>query len=207
MPAPDTPSRRLPRLHVLLAVAFLIGVLLFLLVWWNSRQTYDFYRAAPTPASPGTSPSDTLPAPQPPDLTSDRTISGLQVIPGAATPPVPSPPPPPAPSAASADPSSPQATPATEPQDSTPPEPLSTPAPVYPPDALRMGAGGTVQVRITVGSDGQVVQRELAESSGNRALDRAALEAVQRWRFRPALRNGQPVSTDVVIPIRFAPQE
>ena len=46
---------------------------------------------------------------------------------------------------------------------------------------------------------------DLAQSSGNRDLDRAALEAVRRWRFQPAQRNGQPVSATVIIPLEFNP--
>ena len=36
--------------------------------------------------------------------------------------------------------------------------------------------------------------------------DRAALEAVRRWTFKPATRNGQPIVTDVLVPITFNPQ-
>ena len=68
-----------------------------------------------------------------------------------------------------------------------------------------MGAGGTVRVRVTVAADGSVDRLELAESSGNRYLDRAALETVRRWRFQPATRGGQPTAADVVVPITFNP--
>ncbi|MFN7183476.1 MAG: TonB family protein, partial [Thermomonas haemolytica] len=85
------------------------------------------------------------------------------------------------------------------------PTPLSTPPPRYPPEALRMGIGGTVKVRVTVTPDGRVDRLELAETSGNRYLDRAALETVRRWTFRPAMRNGQPVQAEVVVPIQFDP--
>ena len=34
-------------------------------------------------------------------------------------------------------------------------------------------------------------------------LDRAATEAVKRWRFRPAMQGGQPVSGEVQVPITF----
>ena len=62
-----------------------------------------------------------------------------------------------------------------------------------------------MRVRVTVATDGSVDRLEVAESSGNRHLDRAAMEAVRRWRFSPAMRNGQPVSAQVVIPVDFSP--
>jgi len=43
----------------------------------------------------------------------------------------------------------------------------------------------------------------VAASSQSRDLDRAALDAVRRWRFRPAQRDGQPVAGTVVVPIEF----
>jgi protein TonB len=35
-------------------------------------------------------------------------------------------------------------------------------------------------------------------------LDGAALDAVSRWRFTPALNNGRPVRVWVAIPVRFS---
>ena len=83
--------------------------------------------------------------------------------------------------------------------------PLSRPAPRYPREALRDNAGGTVRVRVTVGTDGSVERLQVETGSGNRHLDRAATEAVRRWRFQPATRNGQPVSADVLVPVEFTP--
>jgi len=39
-------------------------------------------------------------------------------------------------------------------------------------------------------------------------LDQSAQEAVSKWEFEPALRNGQPVEVDALIevPFRLAPQ-
>ena len=59
---------------------------------------------------------------------------------------------------------------------------------------------------MTVATDGSVERLELAQTSGNRDLDRAALEAVRRWRFKPATQGGQPVVADVIVPLDFAPQ-
>jgi TonB family protein len=43
----------------------------------------------------------------------------------------------------------------------------------------------------------------LVQGSGARELDRAAVEAVRRWRFAPATRGGQPVEGSVQVPITF----
>jgi protein TonB len=81
--------------------------------------------------------------------------------------------------------------------------PVSAPAPGYPPDAFRRGESGTVLLRVHVGPDGIPYAVDLVRSSHSRSLDRAASDAVKRWRFRPAQRNGQPVAADVQVPITF----
>ena len=56
---------------------------------------------------------------------------------------------------------------------------------------MRRGLGGSVRVQVTVAPDGSVERMDVAQSSGNRYLDRAAMDAVRRWRFNPAMRNGE----------------
>ena len=70
---------------------------------------------------------------------------------------------------------------------------------------MRRGIGGTPRVCVDVSVDGAVEQAALAEGSGNRELDRAALDAVRRWHFKPATRNGQPVASQAIVPIVFSP--
>ncbi|WP_411834841.1 energy transducer TonB [Pseudoxanthomonas mexicana] len=77
--------------------------------------------------------------------------------------------------------------------------------PKYPPAALRSGIGGTVMVRAEIDADGQPVAVNLVERSGNRELDRAALNAVRQWRFEPAIRNGRATSSVVQVPVDFKP--
>jgi len=85
------------------------------------------------------------------------------------------------------------------------PVPLATPAPRYPPEALRNQESGTVLLHVDVGADGVPTQVQVAKSSRSRSLDRAASEAVRQWRFRPAQRNGQPVPGSVQVPVAFDP--
>lgn len=190
------PSRR-ALLWVLGAVA--LGLLLFLLVLKNSSDN-DFYRAgpaAPTAAAPQYAP---LPAPMSTD--SDK-VSDLAPPPAAGTgdeerPRLVETAPPPSPEVASAPVPRPAAPIAT-----SQPQPISTPAPKYPAQALRRGEHGTVTVSARIGPDGVPASVEVARSSGSRVLDRAAVDAVRRWRFRPALADGRPTSGQVQVPISF----
>nr|WP_199171541.1 MULTISPECIES: energy transducer TonB [Luteimonas] len=63
--------------------------------------------------------------------------------------------------------------------------PVNTPAPRYPPEALRAGTSGEVQVEFTVGVDGSVTNARVVRADPPRTFDREALNAVRRWRFEP----------------------
>ena len=75
--------------------------------------------------------------------------------------------------------------------------------PPYPDVSRRRGEEGTVYVRITLTADGRITTVQLDRSSGMARLDEAALSAVRAWRFTPATRGGQGVSTSVVVPVKF----
>ncbi|MGV7195448.1 energy transducer TonB [Xanthomonas axonopodis] len=70
--------------------------------------------------------------------------------------------------------------------------PISTPAPRYPPEALRAGTSGEVLVEITVGTDGSITASRVLRANPPRVFDREALNAVKRWRFEPV---AAPVTT------------
>ncbi|KGM56741.1 hypothetical protein N799_02300 [Lysobacter arseniciresistens ZS79] len=70
--------------------------------------------------------------------------------------------------------------------------PLSMSAPVFPRDALRARQSGEVVVEYTVGTDGSVTSARVVRSEPARVFDRAALDAVQSWRFQPI---SAPVTT------------
>lgn len=78
--------------------------------------------------------------------------------------------------------------------------------PKYPASALRSGDTGTVLVLATIDRNGVPTQVTLDDRSGNRDLDRSALQAVRQWRFQPALRDGKPVEATVRVPVEFALQ-
>jgi protein TonB len=75
--------------------------------------------------------------------------------------------------------------------------------PVYPPRCLRMGIEGRVKVRVLVGENGRPQEVTLGQSSGESALDEAAMDAVRTWRFEPARRNGVPVRAWAIVPVEF----
>jgi protein TonB len=77
------------------------------------------------------------------------------------------------------------------------------PAPRYPPESMRRGESGEVLLEINVDPAGRPHSMDIVRSSGSRYLDRAALVAARSWRFRPAMRDGQPVSGTVNVPVRF----
>ncbi len=85
----------------------------------------------------------------------------------------------------------------------TPPEPTLTVKASYPPDALAAGKEGSVTVLVTIGKDGVVRASEIFESSGDRALDQAATDAVLQWRFKPAMQDGVPIESQVRVPFHF----
>jgi periplasmic protein TonB len=70
--------------------------------------------------------------------------------------------------------------------------PLSMPPPRYPPEALRAGTSGEVQVEFTVGTDGSVTAARVVRSNPARIFDREAVNAVRKWRFQPV---DSPVTT------------
>jgi periplasmic protein TonB len=81
---------------------------------------------------------------------------------------------------------------------------LYNPKPAHPPESRAAGENGTVVLRVRVEANGRPVSVTLARSSGYPRLDRAAQEAVRRWRFKPATRDGQAFAATVDVPVRFS---
>ena len=84
-----------------------------------------------------------------------------------------------------------------------PPGYASTPQPRYPASAKSRGEQGTVFLKVEILVNGRVGFAEVAESSGYKSLDDAALEAVKRWRFKPAMKGTKAVICLAQIPVRF----
>ncbi|GLV24457.1 hypothetical protein TomTYG45_08980 [Sphingobium sp. TomTYG45] len=75
--------------------------------------------------------------------------------------------------------------------------------PRYPIESRRKREQGTVILSLTLGVDGAVESLTIAQSSGFSRLDVAAREAVRSWRWKPMIRDGQPVRVKGVVEIPF----
>lgn len=218
MPAPLPITTRLrrgmrdamPRGHAWWIVlgACALGLLLFMSVWMGRGPARDDGGDADGEVGAEQVLND-LPAPLPAAATADRGFdyagapasapdamdgelprAGVPAAPAAATtPPTPAPAPAAPARAASSD-----------------PRPISSPSPQYPRASLRRGERGDVVVLVRVGANGRVTDVELVSSSQHPRLDRAAMSAARRWRFEPAMRDGQPVPGELRIPFSFVPE-
>jgi TonB family protein len=61
---------------------------------------------------------------------------------------------------------------------------------------------GDVLLTVALDATGEVVDVSVARSGGA-DLDRAAMEAVRKWKFSPALRGGQPFAARISVPVHF----
>ena len=88
-----------------------------------------------------------------------------------------------------------------------PPVPLHKVDPRYHPAAISERVEGKVQIAGVIRTDGRVELLRILKSVDAR-LDQSAEEALLKWEFEPAKRNGNPVEVDVVaeIPFLLAPQ-
>ncbi|HSH85283.1 MAG TPA: energy transducer TonB, partial [Guyparkeria sp.] len=80
---------------------------------------------------------------------------------------------------------------------------LDNAPPSYPRAAQRLRQEGEVLLRVMVDADGRPIDWSVARSSGHARLDRAAMDAVAKWRFEPATRGGRPVKGEVIVPLDF----
>ncbi|WP_186453797.1 energy transducer TonB [Denitratisoma sp. DHT3] len=81
---------------------------------------------------------------------------------------------------------------------------LSNPAPEYPAMSRMLREQGRVALRVHVTAEGRPDVVQIDQGSGFEHLDRAAAEAVWRWRFVPARYGGKDVAGWVIVPIRFS---
>jgi periplasmic protein TonB len=73
--------------------------------------------------------------------------------------------------------------------------------PQYPAIAKAAHVSGTVHLRAIIGKDGTV--REVQVVDGNVLLAQAAKVAVQSWRYRPTMLNGEPVEVETYVTVNF----
>lgn len=84
-----------------------------------------------------------------------------------------------------------------------PPTKLHHVNPVYPPSMREAGIEGTVPLEARIDRSGNVASLRALSAQVHPDLARAAMGAVQQWRFSPTLLNGQPVEVVMTVAIAF----
>lgn len=82
------------------------------------------------------------------------------------------------------------------------PSPTKTIRPDYPRDLRREGISGLAAVSCIIDEKGDVISAKVIKSS-HPGFEKPALEAINRWKFKPAEVGGTPVKVKVTIPFRF----
>ena len=75
--------------------------------------------------------------------------------------------------------------------------------PEYPRLCKLAGVEGVVTIKVLIGEDGLVIKAKIARSSGNEALDNAALSVAKENKFSPALQNSIPIALWVSYKVTF----
>ena len=82
------------------------------------------------------------------------------------------------------------------------PRPIYTPSPEISPEAKEAKYQATVIVRAIVSGGGDVTAAKAVNPAGM-GLDERAVEAVRRWKFKPATKDGKPVAVKVNLEVEF----
>lgn len=80
---------------------------------------------------------------------------------------------------------------------------LSRVEPRYPSRAAARGIEGWVEIDISVSPAGTVSDARVVAANPKNIFDRAALEAIRQWRFKPAFREGRAVEQQATQIVRF----
>lgn len=87
-----------------------------------------------------------------------------------------------------------------------PPKILSASMPRYPFTAKKEGIEGRVVLKLVVDSNGNAQEPVVVKSEPEGVFDKAALESISNYRFKPAVKNGKNVACIVRLPIKFVIQ-
>ena len=73
--------------------------------------------------------------------------------------------------------------------------------PTYPELAKQAGVSGIVILECVIDREGRIADVRVLK--GHALLNRAAVDAVREWTYRPSLRNGVPVPVVMTVTVRF----
>jgi len=76
--------------------------------------------------------------------------------------------------------------------------------PAYPLELMRQNVGGTVILYAIIHADGTIGRVRVLRSVDDR-LDQFASQAIAKWQFQPATKNGAPVDVEATFWIPFRP--
>ena len=104
----------------------------------------------------------------------------------------------------------------------TSPVPISTKSPSYPDEARKNGGQGIFYFMIEISETGSIVSAKCAErnvyaeegklkdaqviqkyTQAVNQMEKEALESLWQWKFKPAMKDGIPISSRVTIPVKF----
>ncbi|WP_376691918.1 energy transducer TonB [Wenzhouxiangella sp. EGI_FJ10409] len=81
--------------------------------------------------------------------------------------------------------------------------PVATVPPPYPREAALNGIEGWVRVSVEIDAHGRVGDVRVLEAEPRGVFDQAAIQAVRRWTWKPAIVDGQPRAQTVVQELAF----
>lgn len=79
--------------------------------------------------------------------------------------------------------------------------------PPYPPEEQRAGNSGRVVLRVLIGTDGRVKQVEKVSAASDAFFAAAQRQAMGKWRFKPATKDGVPIEQWKTMSLRFVLNE
>jgi len=82
------------------------------------------------------------------------------------------------------------------------PREIYAPDPEYSEKARKKKINGTVVLSLTVGTDGLAHDIQVDKKLGY-GLDEKAVEAMQKWKFQPEIKDGQPIETSIKVEMSF----
>lgn len=77
-------------------------------------------------------------------------------------------------------------------------------SPIYPINAKVRGIEGIVNLLFVVDQNGNVTNVDVLSSENGEYFDKVAVKTMSKWKFKPAIKNGEKVSVKVTIPLNFS---
>jgi TonB family protein len=82
------------------------------------------------------------------------------------------------------------------------PEAKTTVQPKYPDLATKAGIEGTVWTKVSIDETGRVTKVAISKSDAE-ILNKPSIDAAMQWAFKPAMKDGKSIATEVAIPFRY----